>query len=155
MNFTDFWQTKLRKQSAALENKYLKYFKPKFMLLSKPHPMYTYAVTTYQANKCVPVARLLSGRFLLRNLVLHFYPDKVSEIWALCNQELEDIPHLIIQKCPRLADRAKLLMNYVKDSLATCAIAAALFDNIIQRKDDNLKVQFMLDPFWSCKVSYI
>ena len=32
-NFTDFWQTKLGKQSVALENKSLKYFKPKFMLL--------------------------------------------------------------------------------------------------------------------------
>ena len=121
-NFTDFLQTKLRKQSAALENKYLKYLKPKFMLLSKPHQMYTYAVTTYQANKCVPGERLLSGIFRLGSLVRHFYPDRVSGIWALCYQELEDIPHLTIQTCPRLTDRAKLLMNYVKDSLATYAI---------------------------------
>ena len=41
-NITDFWQQKLREQCVALESKSLKYFKPKFMSLRKPHPMYTY-----------------------------------------------------------------------------------------------------------------
>ena len=116
------------------------------MSLSKPHPMYTYAVTAYQANKCVSVARLLSGRFRLGSLVRHFYPDKVSGICELCNLELEDIPHLIIPKCPKLADRTQLLLKYAKDSLANCSTAAAIFDNIIHGEDDELKVQFMLDP---------
>ena len=80
------------------------------------------------------------------SLVRHFYPDKVSGICELCNLELEDIPHLIIPKCPKLADRAQLLLKYAKDSLANCSTAAAIFDNIIHGEDDELKVQFMLDP---------
>ena len=120
-NITDFWQSKLREQCVALESKSLKYFKPKFMSLSKPHPMYTYALTTYQSNKCIPVARLLSGRFRLGSLLRHFYPDRVSGICELCNLELEDTPHLIIPKCPKLANRAQLLMKYAQDLLSTCA----------------------------------
>ena len=145
-NITDFWQSKLREQCVTLESKSLKYFKPKFMSLSKPHPMYTYALTTYQSNKCIPVARLLSGRFRLGSLLRHFYPDRVSGICELCNLELEDTPHLIIPKCPKLADRAQLLMKYAQDLLSTCAVAASLFDTIIHGKDEDLKVQFLLDP---------
>ena len=39
-NITDFWQTKLRQHSKELEDKCLKYLKPNFMSLSKPHPLY-------------------------------------------------------------------------------------------------------------------
>ena len=146
-NITDFWQTKLRDQSSALESKSLKYFKPKFMSLNKPHPMYTYAVTSYQVNKIVTVSRLLSGRFRSGSLVRHFYPDKVSGICELCHQELEDIPHIILPRCAELKPKAQQLLNYAQDSLTICATAAELFDNIfMQCEDDTLKVQFMLDP---------
>jgi hypothetical protein len=62
-NITDFWQTKLRAHSASLEDKSLNFFKPQYMSLSHPHPMWSTAVTSYQVNKCVVVARMLSGRF--------------------------------------------------------------------------------------------
>ena len=38
---TDFWQTKLRAHSATLGEKSLKYFKPQFMSLNRPHPIVT------------------------------------------------------------------------------------------------------------------
>ena len=146
-NITDFWQAKLREQSSVLESKSLKYFKPKFMSLNKPHPMYACAVTTYQVNKIVTVSRLLSGRFRTGSLLRHFYPDKISGICELCSQELEDIPHIILPKCPKLKLKAQQLLNFAQYTLATCAPAAELFDNIfMQGEDDHLKVQFMLDP---------
>ena len=146
-NITDFWQAKLREQSSLLESKSLKYFKPKFMSLNKPHPMYACAVTTYQVNKIVTVSRLLSGRFRTGSLPRHFYPDKVSGICELCNQELEDIPHIILPKCPELKRKAQELLIYAQATLDTCAPAAELFKDIfMQGEDDTLKVQFMLDP---------
>ena len=117
------------------------------MSLNKPHPMYTYAVTSYQVNKIVTVSRLLSGRFRSGSLVRHFYPDKVSGICELCHQELEDIPHIILPRCAELKPKAQQLLNFAQDSLTICATAAELFDNIfMQCEDDTLKVQFMLDP---------
>ena len=39
------------------------------------------------------------------------------------------------------------LCRYAEDTLSTCAAAASIYENImIKGKDDNLKVQFMLDP---------
>ena len=144
---TDFWQTKLREHSATLENKSLKYFKPKYMSLSKPHPMYEHAVTSYQVNKCVTVARLLSGRFRTRSLLRHFYPDKVSGLCELCFEEYEDIPHIILPKCTILKDKVATLYTFAQDTLANCKAAAHIFENIvISGRDDNLKVQFLLDP---------
>ena len=145
-NITDFWQSKLRQHSKDLEDKSLKYFKPNFMSLSKPHPMYNHAVTSYQANKCITVARLISGRFRSGSLLRHFFPDRISGICELCGQELEDIPHIILPKCLKLQDKAQMLHKYAQDTLSSCATAALIYKNIIEGKDDNLKVQFMIDP---------
>ena len=54
-NITDFWQSKLRDHSATLEDKSLKFFKPQFMSLSRPHPMWRGATTSYKVNKSVTV----------------------------------------------------------------------------------------------------
>ena len=145
-NITDFWQSKLCQHSKELEEKSLKYFKPNFMSLSKPHPLYAHAVTSYQANKCVTVARLISGRFRSGSLLRHFFPDKISGICELCALELEDIPHIILPKCLKLQDKAKLLHRYAIETLSSCATAAAIYKSNIESEDDNLKVQFMIDP---------
>ena len=117
------------------------------MSLSKPHPMYEHAVTSYQVNKCVTVARLLSGRFRTRSLLRHFYPDKVSGLCELCFEEYEDIPHIILPKCTILKDKVATLYTFAQDTLSNCKAAAHIFENIvISGKDDNLKVQFLLDP---------
>ena len=116
------------------------------MSLSKPHPMYNHAVTSYQANKCITVARLISGRFRSGSLLRHFFPDRISGICELCGQELEDIPHIILPKCLKLQDKAQMLHKYAQDTLSSCATAALIYKNIIEGKDDNLKVQFMIDP---------
>ena len=67
---TDLWQQKLREHSANLKS--LKYFKPEFMSLSRPHPMWTWATTPYRVNKCVTVSRMISGRFRAGSLLRHF-----------------------------------------------------------------------------------
>ena len=146
-NITDYWQTKLRSHSATLENKSLKYFKPHYMSLTKPHAMYLHAVTSYQVNKCVTVARMLSGRFRCGSLLRHFYPQKVSGVCELCTLEIEDIPHIILPKCPLLYDKAESLLKFAQDTLSVCPSATNIFSNIFTHgKDDYLKVQFMLDP---------
>ena len=113
------------------------------MSLTKPHAMYTHAVTSYQVNKCITVARMLSGRFRCGSLLRHFYPEKVSGICELCTLEIEDLPHIILPKCPPLYEKAESLLNFAQDTLSVCPSATKIF---IHGKDDHLKVQFMLDP---------
>ena len=103
--------------------------------------MYTHAITSYQVNKCITVARLLSGRFRCGSLLWHFYPERVSGICELCTLEIEDIPHIILSKCLLLFEKANSLMNFVQDTLSATPIAAVIFnDIIIHGKDNNLKV---------------
>ena len=144
-NITDFWQTKLRAHSASLEDKSLKFFKPQYMSLSHPHPMWSTAVTSYQVNKCVVVARMLSGRFRCGSLLRHFSPH-ISGLCELCGEELEDLRHILLPRCPLLQDRSDVLLRFANETLSSSPTASKLFQNITESKDDDKIVQFLLDP---------
>ena len=104
-------------------------------------------VTSYEVNKCITVARMLSGRFRCGSLLRHFYPNKISGLCELCELEIEDIPHIILPKCPRLYEQSKILLTFAEETLADCPIATKIFSDIfVMGKDDKTKVQFMLDP---------
>ena len=58
----DFWQTKLRNDASALPS--LQYFKPQYMSLSHPHPLFqTCGQNSYEICKAVVVAKMISGRY--------------------------------------------------------------------------------------------
>ena len=144
-NVTDFWQEKLRKHADTLREKSLKFFNPYFMSLSQPHPMWSWATTSYQVNKCVLVSRMLSGRFRCGSLLRHFY-QHVSGTCELCEEEVEDLPHILLPKCPLLKDRAVILNRFAKETLSVSEKATQLFTEIFDGEDDNLKIQLLLDP---------
>ena len=144
-NVTDFWQDKLRKNADKLRGKSLKFFNPYFMSLSRPHPMWSWATTSYQVNKCVVVSRMLSGRFRCGSLLRHFY-QHVSGLCELCGEELEDLPHILLPKCPMLKDRADTLHRFAMNSLSKSEKALQIFNSIYNGKDDNKIVQLLLDP---------
>ena len=125
-NITDFWQKKLRDHSLKLHS--LKFFKPQFMSL-----------------KCVVVSRMLSGRFRCGSLLRHFYKD-VSGLCDLCGEEVEDLPHILLPRCPCLQEHAQQLMKFALESLSVSEQATTIFTNIISSEDDQKKVQLFLDP---------
>ena len=143
-NVTDFWQAELRAQSASLKS--LKFFKPQFMSLNRPHPMLTWATDSYKVNKCITVSRLLSGRFQCGSLVRHFYPHVTTGLCELCGTEVEDIPHIILPKCTALKSRAESLLIFANNTLAISLRASEILRTILHCEDDILKVQFFLDP---------
>ena len=142
-NITDFWQSKLRDHSATLDS--LKFFKPQFMSLSRPHPMWRGATTSYKVNKCITVSRMLSGRFRCGSLTRHFSPS-ISGLCELCGVELEDLAHIVLPRCEQLRDRADQLLRYARESLSTSETASIIFESIYTSYDDNKKTQFFLDP---------
>ena len=142
-NITDFWQSKLRAHCATLTS--LKYFKPQFMSLSRPHPMWSSAVNSYQVNKCVVVARMISGRFRCGSLLRHFTPS-CTGICELCGLEIEDLDHILIPKCPHLQERRSLLINVARDRLSISQPVLAIFEKYLQNPDSESFVQFLLDP---------
>ena len=140
---TDFWQNKLREQSKQLKS--LEFFKPQFMSLCKPHPMWSFATTSYKVNKCVTVSRMLSGRFHCGNLLRHMYPS-VSGVCELCGKECEDLLHIVLPRCPFLKARAENLLEYARATLLQSKTATDIFFNTFKSKDDKAIVQMLLDP---------
>ena len=70
----DYWETKLRTDAALLPS--LQYFKPQFMSLNCPHPIYqTCGSNSYEICKAIVQAKMVSGRYRTDRLVRHFYPD--------------------------------------------------------------------------------
>ena len=115
------------------------------MSLSKPHPMLTWASTSYQVNKCVVVSRMLSGRFRCGSLLRHFFKD-VSGMCDLCGIEIEDLPHILLPRCPSLYHHGQQLLKFAYESLSVSEQASNIFTTIINGKDDHKKVQLFLDP---------
>ena len=112
--------------------------------------MLQYADTSYKVNKTITVSRMLSGRFKCGSLLRHFSAN-ITGICELCEMELEDLPHILIPKCPVLQQRAAKLMNYAIETLKSCdndkyCAAYVIFEQFMSSKDDSEKVQFVLDP---------
>ena len=71
----DFWQVTLRSEVSSLPS--LSYFRPEFMSLSRPHPIWTTARTSpYETEKACVQARMLSGRFRTEELARHWTTNK-------------------------------------------------------------------------------
>ena len=92
LKIIDYWQEKLRAHCANLKS--LKYFKPHFMSLTKPHPILMHSITSYDTNKIVTVCKMLSGRFCCRSLVKHI-TENDTDLCELCGDKPEDLVHTV------------------------------------------------------------
>ena len=88
---------------------------------------------------------MLSGRFRCGSLLRHFH-QHVSGICELCGEELEDLPHILLPKCPMLKDKADTLHRFAVSSLSKSEKANKIFNYIYKSKDDNKMIQLLLDP---------
>ena len=70
----DWWQTNLRGVAEHLDS--LAFFKPSFISLSTPHPIWTTAGSPFEVSKAVITTRMLSGRYRT---------DKLMSNWSNSN----------------------------------------------------------------------
>ena len=108
----DYWQRKYRAE--ALEMESLPYFKPQFMSLRQPHPLWTTCQNnTFEVNKSIAVARLLSGRYRSDWHCRHWSQTNKEGFCLLCPGKnlLGNIEHLIID-CTALDDKRNLLFKF-------------------------------------------
>ena len=94
----DYWERKLRGEASLLPS--LAYFKPEYMSLTKPHPIWSTAGSNpYEVSKAVQQARFLSGRYRSEYLSRHWTSNKEGYCLSpTCNEELESVEHILI-KC--------------------------------------------------------
>ena len=141
LKVAEFWQTQLRSQARELKS--LRFFKSEYMSVLSPHPMLTTARTTYEINKMIVQLRMLSGRYRVGTLLRHFSPD-ISGVCEICNLEDEDIVHLLVPRCPVLADRRETLLEFAFSTLKHSEAATNIFNTILS-SDETTFVQFILD----------
>lgn len=78
----DYWELKFRAEAALLPS--LKYFKPQFMSLSRPHPVWTLPENCYEVAKATIVAMMLSGRYNSDYHVRHWSRTNPTGYCQLC-----------------------------------------------------------------------
>ena len=107
---TDYWQIKLRKDSAVLPS--LRYFKPQYMSLSRPHPLYqTCGSNSYEFCKALVQSRMISGRYRCDTLVRHFSPGSDGSCSMCTKGELGTIEHILVLCVSLQEKRIQLMAN--------------------------------------------
>ena len=137
----DFWQIFLRERVTTLPS--LKYLRPQFMSLSRPHPILSTAPNPYEVNKMTVQIRMLSGRYRVGSLTRHFSPDS-SGLCELCGTEVEDLPHMLVPRCPLLEDRREALLDFALAAAKPSPVCLSILDTAIA-SDEQSWLQFVLD----------
>ena len=106
----DYWEQKLRGEASNLSS--LQYFKPSFMSLTSPHPLWTTAGSSPSMVAMATVqAQLLSGRYRSQQLCSHWTPHASGccLLSSSCSTTIEDLPHILSRCVALLPIREKLL----------------------------------------------
>ena len=142
----DFWKQRYVAQIKNDDLTSLRYFKPEFCSLLRPHPLLHTAGHSYEVNKMIVQLRLLSGRARLGSLLRHFSPENTG-ICELCNLEMEDLAHFLLPRCPALAERSEILLQYMKTVLGSSEPCLLILEEMLTgcEDDQELWIQFVLD----------
>ena len=110
---TNYWEQKLREEASLLTS--LRFFKPHFMTISSPHPIFLSAGSSpYEVTKAGVQALFLSGRY--RTELLCRFWSKNPHGYCLgpnCTGKeiLEDEEHILLY-CSSLAATRQTLVNF-------------------------------------------
>ena len=119
-----FWESKLRSDARPLPS--LAYFKPEFMSLQTPHPLWTSCGSNpYEICKAVIQAKMLSGRYRTDQLLRHFSEN--DGFCSLCKNEdtTGSIEHLLTQ-CPVLTDTRNCIWENLSKNTHSSEITKSL-----------------------------
>ena len=106
----DYWEIKLRGEASLLSS--LVYFRPEYMNLTKPHPIWrTAGSNPYEVSKAIQQARFLSGRYRTESLASHWSANKEGYCLSrTCCMEPESVEHILLT-CPAYKDCKKKLYS--------------------------------------------
>ena len=141
----NFWELKLRADADPLLS--LKYFKPEFMSLLKPHPLLvTAGAHPYEVAKAGVQALFLSGRYRTELLCSHWSNNEHGHcLLPSCAGLLikEDLEHILLN-CGSLAlTRQRLSAFTIKFSNTVPLLSSALLQ--LTNPSHQLFIQFLLD----------
>ena len=138
----DYWQTKLRSASSNLSS--LAYFKPEFMSLARPHPIWTTCGNnSYEVTKAIIQAKFLSGRYRTEKLTRHFASEN-NGLCSICpDEKIGSVEHILTQCTALLGVRNKLFEHFNNNSeisVTTKSLVKCAFSTSTEKT-----VQLLLD----------
>ena len=141
----EYWHAKLRCSSLELQS--LKYFKPSFLSLSQPHPIWSSLNgNPYETVKARCQAVFLSGRYRSERLC-RFWSNNKHGFCLLypCieNNVYEDIEHIFIS-CSGLTETRRRLFRFSYEYAAANQVIQPIVEHFLTASVSDF-MQFMLD----------
>ena len=142
----DYWERKLREEANPKTS--LAFFKPQFMSLSSPHPLWlTAGSNPYEVNKATVQARMLSGRYRTEALCSHWTSNTEGGcLLPSCTRTitLEDVGHILLE-CESLRGIRTKMESFIAKYISTRNNIYDIAKNFLFSDDLNAKTQFLLD----------
>ena len=141
----DWWQTNLRGVAQHLDS--LEFFKPSFMSLSTPHPIWTTAGSPFEVSKAVITARMLSGRYRTDKLMSNWSNSNPAGLCRLpgCEGQLGTLHHILLE-CPALSEARTRAISHWNAFLVPRPWLFPIVAHHTLGGGKHLNLQFMLDP---------
>ena len=140
-----YWEKHLR--SVAVSKSSLEYFKPSFMSLATPHPMFTTcASNSFETNKSTCQASFISGRYKTDYLARHWVKENPSGYCVLCPglMKIDTLDHFVLY-CDALTQARTNVLKYWE--LYSCKDDKLRNLLVNKLRASNLTLmQFLIDP---------
>ena len=139
-----YWEETLRAEASPLSS--LVYFRPGYMSLTTPHPLWSTAGSSPSKIAMATIqAQMLSGRFRTELLCSHWSKNKtgVCLLSPSCSSTVEDLHH-ILAHCEALEPTRVKLMNFTREYSATVPSITQLILYLCTPTSENF-CQFLLD----------
>ena len=124
------------------------YFKPAFMSLTSPHPIWSSCGSNpFECHKAVTAARMLSGRYLTDRLQRHWTENKSGScLLPACLPSHFDgtLEHLLLF-CPSLEKTRNRLLELVTKVSAEDTQIYLITNAVFSDPDPKVLMQFLLD----------
>ena len=141
----NYWELKLRSEAAELPS--LRYFKPEFMSLTRPHPIFLSAGSSpYEVTKAHIQALFLSGRYRTEKLCRHWSSNPEGNcLTPHCAPYgiREDEEHILLY-CPALSETRQRLAKFTLRYAQSVPIIGRILCTYLQPSNPMI-FQFLLD----------
>ena len=141
----DYWEQKLRNEANNLTS--VPYFKPQFMSLTSPHPIWTSCGSSpFESHKAITACRMISGKYLTDRLQRHWTQNREGLcLLPTCTPSSEGSLEHILLHCTALtktrARQYQLSRTIAQESHLLCEIITSVLDS----GNDDLTMQLLLD----------
>ena len=140
-----YWRNELELRARKLDS--LKYFKPAFLSLNSPHPIFTSLNgNPYENQKAKIQSRFISGRYRTESLCRFWSSNKAGICLLDTCRHLrisEDLDHIIFS-CKGLTNTRRRLVNFTNNYVADKQILRPIIDAYLYASKD-VFCQFIVD----------